>query len=99
MYNNLLLAKNQCPPFQAPANGGAVCLAHRNINTERCQVKCNPGFDHLLNSNMFEMCGPDTLWQWSTTFNNYRPVACTGIMIDILNYVRILYAILTSVFP
>lgn len=59
------LVKNKCPEIEPPANGGVVCLAVTKTSTERCEVKCNPGFEHLVRTNEFEECGPSTNWLWS----------------------------------
>jgi len=65
--------KNQCPVMQVPANGGLICHSHKQTNTERCQVKCNKGYEHIARPNAFEECGPSTNWRWNHEIQG-RPI-------------------------
>jgi hypothetical protein len=47
-------------------------------NTERCQVKCNPGYEHPFGVNLFEECGPNTDWSWSQDINDEPIFGCVG---------------------
>ncbi|ELU09690.1 hypothetical protein CAPTEDRAFT_208345 [Capitella teleta] len=60
------MVQNSCPTLDPPDNGGVVCVQEASTNTTRCRVKCNPGFEHLLQPNVFEECGPFTGWVWTT---------------------------------
>ena len=46
--------------------------------TARCQVKCNPGFEHPSKPNIYEECEPFTGWAWSNELFNTALVACMG---------------------
>jgi len=49
----------------APKNGGFVCHWNLNRNSQECQVKCNPGFEHLNLPNRYESCGPNNyVWTY-----------------------------------
>ncbi len=69
---------NLCAAFPDVINGGAVCLAQRNISTARCEVKCNWGYDHLTKPNDFEQCGPSTNWTWSYINSGTSVPECIG---------------------
>lgn len=76
MTVSISTAKNQCPALGAPNNGGLVCLAVRRTNTERCSVKCNPGFEHIVRTNEYEECGPSTNWLWSHELQGSEILPC-----------------------
>ena len=71
-------AKNECPDLDPPGNGGTVCVAEVTTNTERCEVKCNPGYEHSLRNNEFEECGPSTNWRWSYEVSETPLLDCVG---------------------
>ena len=73
-----LAVKNACPALDTPENGGLVCLMQTATNTERCSVKCNAGYQHILRPNMFEECGPSTNFRWSTEVNMTPVLGCIG---------------------
>ena len=74
----LILEEKRCNKLPEPDNGGVVCSHIFVTNTRRCQVKCNYGFEHPGDPNMFEICGPDTNWQWSYEVANEEIPACIG---------------------
>ena len=73
-----LTAKNACPALETPQNGGLVCVAEKRVSTERCSVKCNHGYQHIIRPNQFEECGPSTNFRWSTEANMTPILGCMG---------------------
>ena len=69
-------AKNDCPLLPAPDNGGFVCVGQPRTNTQRCQVKCNSGYEHVLEPSYYEECGPTSNWQWSHTLRDVPIMPC-----------------------
>ncbi|XP_013402131.1 signal peptide, CUB and EGF-like domain-containing protein 1 [Lingula anatina] len=81
------IVEKQCSSFTTPTNGGIVCHHKNDTNTDRCQVKCNDGFEHPVRSNQFEECGPATNFKWSYEINNIPIPACVeqyfpGVIVD-----------------
>ncbi|XP_013394336.1 sushi, von Willebrand factor type A, EGF and pentraxin domain-containing protein 1 isoform X2 [Lingula anatina] len=66
----------ECSELTPPANGGLVCHHDRVTNTKRCEVKCNPGFEHIDRTNAFEECGSSTNWLWSHEANEEEIPPC-----------------------
>ena len=73
------LLGTRCKAFPAVGNGGAVCSHIYETNTRRCQVRCNLGYEHLEDTNMFEICGPDTNWLWSYQIDQRDIPSCIGL--------------------
>ncbi|ELT94386.1 hypothetical protein CAPTEDRAFT_203071, partial [Capitella teleta] len=74
--------QNSCPTLDPPDNGGVVCVQEASTNTARCQVKCNPGFEHPLQPNVFEECGPNTGWVWTTELADGPLLGCIGALFE-----------------
>ena len=74
----MFTAKNACPELDRPVNGGLVCLMRPDTSTERCSVKCNAGYQHILRPNLYEECGPSTNFRWTTEANMTPVLGCVG---------------------
>ncbi|XP_013396521.1 sushi, von Willebrand factor type A, EGF and pentraxin domain-containing protein 1 isoform X2 [Lingula anatina] len=74
--STLCEVEKQCSVFGIPENGGSVCHHEFLTNTDRCQVKCNKGFEYVERTNAFEVCGPATNWQWSYEINKTPVTGC-----------------------
>ena len=73
-------AENQCTAHPPPQHGGYVCSLQRNTNTQRCQVKCDNGYEHALRPNLYEECGPTTDWIWSFVLNGIQKNDISGFI-------------------
>ena len=80
MFNKskYFLAEKECDKFPQPDNGGAVCTLIPVTNTQRCQLKCNQGYDFLERPNVFEECGPNSNWEWSYQVASRDIPPCVG---------------------
>ncbi len=71
--------ENSCVPFPDIGNGGSVCITQPKTRTERCTVKCDPGYDHADDPNAFEECGSSTNWEWTFVLQQTPIMPCIGI--------------------
>ena len=53
-----------------------MCVKQSLTNTERCQIKCDAGYDHVVRVNNFEECGPSTNWLWTHSLLNRDILPC-----------------------
>jgi len=50
---------------EAPQHGGAVCHWYNEQNSQFCEARCDPGYEHPDKTNNYETCGPVTNYEWS----------------------------------
>ncbi|ELU17738.1 hypothetical protein CAPTEDRAFT_196436 [Capitella teleta] len=64
--------------YDAPENGGFVCLWYREQNSQFCSLRCNDGYEFYPGINTFETCGGTTGYKWSFKIRNKTIPDCYG---------------------